>query len=232
MAENESERMEKAAPATEEAAEAAPKAEAAPRTEAASKAETGGQDKPKKGWKREVFEWVMVFVVAGVIAFVVRTFLFVPVMVDGESMLNTLQDHEYLIATKYDYLLGDPERFDVVICHYPGRMRAGLLGIGQMQEDFVKRVVGLPGETIELRDGVLYVDGEYVAQDMLQHLSLDNLGPVTLAPGYYFVLGDNRPNSLDSRHVGPIARDAILGRVRQVFFPLSAIRSVEYTPGL
>lgn len=220
MAENESERTENMA-VSPEAAGTAPKAEAA---------EAGKREKPKKSWKREVFEWVMVFVVAGVIAFVVRTFVFVPVMVDGQSMMNTLQDREFLIATKYDYLLGDPERFDVVICHYPGRMRPGLLGIGEVQEDFVKRVVGLPGETIELRDGVLYVDGEYIPQDMLVHLSLDDLGPITLAPGYYFVMGDNRPNSLDSRDVGSIERNDIIGRVRQVFFPLSAIRSVEYAP--
>lgn len=220
MAENESGRTENMA-VSPEAAGTAPKAEAA---------EAGKREKPKKSWKREVFEWVMVFVVAGVIAFVVRTFVFVPVMVDGQSMMNTLQDREFLIATKYDYLLGDPERFDVVICHYPGRMRPGLLGIGEVQEDFVKRVVGLPGETIELRDGVLYVDGEYIPQDMLVHLSLDDLGPITLAPGYYFVMGDNRPNSLDSRDVGPIERNDIIGRVRQVFFPLSAIRSVEYAP--
>ena len=77
---------------------------------------------------------------------------------------------------------------------------------------------------------MLYVNGEYVAQDMLVHLSLDDLDPITLAPGYYFVMGDNRPNSLDSRDVGPIERNDIIGRVRQVFFPLSAIRSVEYAP--
>ncbi len=229
MAENESERMEKAAPATEEAAEAAPKAEAAPRTEAASKAETGGQDKPKKGWKREVFEWVMVFVVAGVIAFVVRTFLFVPVMVDGESMLNTLQDHEYLIATKYDYLLGDPERFDVVICHYPGRMRAGLLGIGQMQEDFVKRVVGLPGETIELRDGELYVNGEFVEQDFARTESTADFGPYTVPEGHYFVMGDNRDRSNDSRNpeVGALERSQIIGHVQYIIYPLDNMRRID-----
>ncbi len=171
---------------------------------------------------RELLEWLLVFTAVLLTAAFVRAYIAEPVRVDGRSMLETLHDGEYVIVEKYPYLFDDPVRFDIVACFYPGD--------GQTLN--VKRVLGLPGETIELRDGVLYVDGEYVAQDMLQHLSLDNLGPVTLAPGYYFVLGDNRPNSLDSRHVGPIARDAILGRVRQVFFPLSAIRSVEYTPGL
>ena len=77
------------------------------------------QEKPKKSIQREIFEWIMVFVVAAALAFVVRTFIFEPVRVDGSSMLNTLTDGEYMIATKFDYLLGDPERFDIVICDYP-----------------------------------------------------------------------------------------------------------------
>ena len=79
----------------------------------------GKKEKPKKSVKQEIFEWVMVFVVAAALAFVVRTFIFEPVRVDGSSMLNTLTDGDFMIATKYDYLMGDPERFDVVICDYP-----------------------------------------------------------------------------------------------------------------
>lgn len=83
------------------------------------KGKKGKKEKPKKSLQREIFEWVMVFVVAAAMAFVVRTLIFEPVRVDGRSMLNTLQDHEFMIATKFDYLLGDPERFDIVICDYP-----------------------------------------------------------------------------------------------------------------
>ncbi len=77
------------------------------------------EKKEKKSLKREIFEWIMVFVVAGAMAFVVRTFIFEPVRVDGASMMYTLEDGEFMIATKFDYLLGDPERFDIVICNYP-----------------------------------------------------------------------------------------------------------------
>ena len=105
--------------------------------------------------KREIFEWVMVFVVAAALAFVVRTFIFEPVRVDGNSMLNTLEDSEFMIATKFDYLMGDPERFDIVICDYPNT------DDGMYR---VKRVIGLPGETIELKKGELYVNGEHVEQ--------------------------------------------------------------------
>ena len=169
---------------------------------------------------RELLEWLLVFTAVLLTAAFVRAYIAEPVRVDGRSMLETLHDGEYVIVEKYPYLFDDPERFDIVACYYPG----------DRQTLNVKRVFGLPGETIELRDGVLYVDGEYIPQDMLVHLSLDDLGPITLAPGYYFVMGDNRPNSLDSRDVGPIERNDIIGRVRQVFFPLSAIRSVEYAP--
>ena len=73
--------------------------------------------KAKKSMQREIFEWVMVFVCALAMAFVLRTFVFEPVKVDGRSMMNTLQDHEYMIATKYDYLRGDPQRFDICLLY-------------------------------------------------------------------------------------------------------------------
>ena len=94
---------------------------------------------PKKSIKREIFEWIMVFVVAAAMAFVVRTFIFEPVRVDGASMMDTLVDGEYMIATKFDYLFADPDRFDVVICNYPNTTD------GMYR---VKRVIGMPGETI------------------------------------------------------------------------------------
>ena len=159
------------------------------------------KEKPKKSLKREIFEWVMVFVVAAALAFVVRTFIFEPVRVDGSSMLNTLEDSEFMIATKFDYLMGDPERFDIVICDYPNT------DDGMYR---VKRVIGLPGETIELKKGELYVNGE----------------PFTVPEGHYFVMGDNRNNSKDSRSpmVGALERKMIKGHVRCVVFPLNKAR--------
>ena len=101
---------------------------------------TGKNGKPKKSAKREALEWVLTIVAALAIAFVIRTFLFEPVRVDGGSMLETLQDGEIMFVTKFDYLGSNPDRFDVVICHYPNRGTT----------NFVKRVVGLPGDTVEI----------------------------------------------------------------------------------
>ena len=178
------------------------------------------KDKPKKTVKQEIFEWVMVIVVAAALAFVVRTFIFEPVRVDGSSMLNTLTNNDFMIATKYDYLLGDPERFDVVICDYPntsdGKYR-------------VKRVIGLPGETLELVAGELYINGEHLEQQFDMTDNAAYFGPYTVPEGHYFVMGDNRNNSKDSRStlVGALPRSMIRGHVRMVVFPLSHAGAVE-----
>ena len=177
-------------------------------------------EKQKKSWKQEIFEWIMVFVVAAAIAFPIRTFLFEPVRVDGSSMLNTLTDSEFMIATKFDYLFSDPERFDIVICHYPNTTD------GMYR---VKRVIGLPGETVELRMGKLYVNGEYMEQDFDMTENYTNFGPITMGEDDYFVLGDNRNNSKDSRSamVGPLDRDMIKGHVRAVVFPFTNFRLIK-----
>lgn len=170
------------------------------------------KDKPKKSVRREIFEWVMVFVVAALLATCVRTLIFEPVRVDGSSMLNTLTDKDLMIASKFDYILGDPERFDIVICNYPntddGKYR-------------VKRVIGMPGETIELRAGELYVDGEHVEQNFDMTENETFFGPYTVPEGHYFVMGDNRNNSRDSRSplVGALSRNEIKGHVRAVILP-------------
>ena len=171
----------------------------------------------KKSLKREIFEWIMVFVVAASLAFDVRTFIFEPVRVDGASMMYTLEDGEFMIATKFDYLLGDPERFDIVICNYPNTAD------GMYR---VKRVIGMPDETIELRAGELYVDGKHIEQNFDMTPNQAYFGPYTVPPGHYFVIGDNRNNSKDSRSamVGPLPRNMIEGHVRAVVFPFSHFR--------
>lgn len=182
--------------------------------------EKAGKEKQKKSLQREIFEWIMVFVVAAALAFVVRTFIFEPVRVDGQSMLNTLENNEFMIATKFDYLLGDPERFDIVICDYPNT------DDGMYR---VKRVIGLPGETIELRLGELYVDGEHVEQNFDMTPNETNFGPFTVPENAYFVMGDNRNNSKDSRNplVGALDRSMIKGHVRAVVFPLGRMRLLD-----
>ena len=173
--------------------------------------------KPKKSWKKELLEWVVTLAAAVVIALVVRTLLFEPVRVDGNSMANTLVNGEVMFVTKPEYLLGEPERFDVIICRYPNRGNT----------NFVKRIVGLPGDVVEMNEGYLYVNGEKYEEEYLDHRADYNMKPYTVPEGMYFVLGDNRSNSNDSHLIGPIKREMIVGHVRHVILPLGSWRPID-----
>lgn len=179
-----------------------------------------------KGFFAELLSWALHLAVAAAIVLLVYTFLLQPVRVDGRSMCNTLQDGELMLVTKPEYLLGDPAFGDVVTCRYPGRGNA----------TFVKRVMGLPGDVIEIRDNIVIRNGEAVSEPYLT-ADLNNNGfdmePFTLGDEEYFVMGDNRDHSHDSRNYysngtpAAITRNMILGHVRWIIFPLSGIRGVE-----
>lgn len=190
------------------------------------------KEKVKKSIGREILEWVMVIVVAVAVALCIRTFGFTFVGVDGVSMNDTLQNKEVMLVTKMDYLMGEPQRFDVVICHYPNRVRAGWFGI-QEPTDFVKRIVGLPGDTVEILEGYLYVNGTkydepYINDEYRVRGGSDGytFPAYTVPEGCYFVMGDHRNNSNDSRAQGPLTRDMIVGHARQIVFPFNAWRSI------
>ena len=171
----------------------------------------GKKEKPKKTLKQELIEWVVTLAVALAIAVVVRTFFVEPVRVDGNSMYPTLKHGEIMIVSKMGYLFGgEPELFDVVICHYPNRGNT----------NFVKRIVGLPGDTVEIRGGKLMVNGVMYNEKFLHEPIAENFGPYTVPEGKYFVMGDNRNNSNDSRRseVGALDREYIIGKVSAVLW--------------
>lgn len=175
-------------------------------------------NKPAFSLKREIFEWVRAIVLALIVVLIIRTFFFTMIRVDGKSMMNTLQNGDRMIATILDMKIGDPGRSDIVICHYPegGDFR-------------IKRVIGLPGETLEIVDGTVLIDGEALDEPYVDNEKRQNYGPIELGEDEYFVMGDNRPNSTDSRDakVGPLKRDAIAGKARFTIWPLSRFGAVE-----
>ena len=172
---------------------------------------------PKKSVGREILEWVISILIAVALAFLIRTFLFEPIRVEGSSMIDTLHNNEYVIVTKPEYLFRAPNRFDVVICRYPDR-----------SENFVKRLVGLPGDTVEMDEGVLSVNGVAYEEPYIRDASRPRYAGVwTLGENEYFVLGDNRSNSNDSHIIGPISRDMIVGHVRFVVWPFNKMRTVQ-----
>lgn len=170
---------------------------------------------------------VLYYAAALCIALLLRFFVVSLARIKGRSMLPTLQDRDWTLVWRLPYILGRPRRFDVVICHFPGRKMKRLPFLPQ---SFVKRVIGLPGETLEVVEGILHIDGQPVAEDFLDPAHtrfFRNRPPVTLGPDEYFVMGDNRDSSNDSRRVGPLRRRAIVGRAVCVIFPPRRIRRVR-----
>ncbi len=189
----------------------------------------GGEQMAKKK-KNEWVEWTKALLVALGLAFIVRMFLFAPIIVDGPSMLPTLHDRDQMIVNKFSYYFHDPERFDIVVFH------------ASSQKDFIKRVIGLPGEHVAVIDDVLYIDGDPVAQDFLREndsdantfdsvrndFSLEEIpGNYDVIPeGHVLVLGDNRGNSTDSRMIGLISMDQIVGKTSLIYWPFDRIQFV------
>ncbi len=164
---------------------------------------------------REILSWVAVFAAAILVAALVQFFVLKPLRVDGQSMSQTLIHNEFILVSKADYWRLEPQRLDVVICRYPDR-----------EDTYVKRVVGIPGDTVEVKKDVVLVNGRALTEDYITYPADYNFGPIILKADEYFVLGDNRIHSTDSHIIGPIKRDAILGRVRLVIYPLDKIRTI------
>ena len=150
-----------------------------------------------------------------ILALLLRRFVCALVLVKGRSMMDTLQNHELMLALRYG-LFGRPRRFDVVICKYPNRKQL-----------FVKRIIGMPGERISMEEGRVYISGEELEENFQKRHCMCSFDEVILGENEYFVMGDNRPCSVDSRKVGPIKEDMLLGRAKCVIFPLKRRRRID-----
>jgi signal peptidase I len=133
-------------------------------------------------------------------------------MVQGQSMFPNFDDDQVLYVSRLNYLLGQPERLDIVVFHYPN----------DPKEDYIKRVIGLPGDIVEIRDAHIYVNNTALNEPYINELCeprrcADNRWD--LAPDEYFVMGDNRNHSSDSRVFGPVKRDLIVGEVLVRYWP-------------
>ncbi|KAB2334525.1 signal peptidase I [Cytobacillus depressus] len=167
--------------------------------------------------KKEVFSWIKSLAFAFIVAFICREFLFLPTTVFGESMSPTFQDQERVVISKTAAI----ERFDVVVFDAPDV--AG--------KKYIKRVIGLPGDRIEMRDDVLYINGKAFEESYLKENKEGN--PLNRLTGDFllqevpkdslFVMGDNRLNSKDSRHFGFIPINSVIGEVKFRFYPFQAI---------
>jgi signal peptidase I len=165
---------------------------------------------------RELVAAAQTLVSAAVYATLIVTFGVQVARVDGLSMAPTLEDHDRLIVNKLVYELGDPRPGDIVMLYYP-------LNPDKM---FVKRVIAREGDTVRIVDGRVYVNDiplhdDYVPAEFRSH---DDWGPQVIQQGYYFVMGDHRNNSSDSRHWGPVPKKYIVGKVKVRWWPLQDAR--------
>ncbi len=148
-----------------------------------------------------------------ILAVVIHIFLAQATVVYGQSMEPSLHSTERLVIEKVSYYFSAPQRHDIVVLDLP-----------QMPELLIKRVIGLPGETIEIRNGVVFVDGKAQDETYVSIPGDTQYGPLNLRPMTYFVMGDNRINSNDSRAFGPVTRSSVVGRAWLRYWPFRHFR--------
>lgn len=169
--------------------------------------------------KKTIWEFAKTIITALVIALLITTFI-KPTLVKGYSMYPTIEPYNYLIVNKLPYLTGEPERGDIIV------FKVHIYSDNGEEKDLIKRVIGIAGDVIEIRDGVVYRNGKALKEDYIYGgITPGDMAPITVDEGYIFVMGDNRPNSMDSRDpgIGEIAVSDILGRVDLRLYPFSKI---------
>lgn len=180
----------------------------------------------KKRIYKELWDWGKAIGVAVILAILIRTFLFSPTIVDGESMMTTLKDGEFLIVNKFVYRVGAPKHGDIVTFH------------ATEKKDYIKRVVGVAGDRIVMKDDQLYINGvqmdEPYLHDSIAYWHELEGTPFTedffvdeIPDGTIYVLGDNRRSSRDSRIIGPIPLDRVIGRADVSIWPIPTFRLLK-----
>ena len=166
----------------------------------------------------KVIKTILSYVLVIGIAILIKIYIFSPIKVNGTSMVPTLNNGDIMILNEIGYYLNGLDRFDIVV-------------INSDDEKIIKRVIGLPGETIEYRDNKLYVNGEFVAENFkhkdTSDFKLSDINVTTIPNNYYFVVGDNRTNSKDSRSIGLISKKKIMGKANFILYPFSRIGNVQ-----
>jgi signal peptidase I len=171
--------------------------------------------------RHEIRVWTRDLLIAIGLALVIIVFLYQPVKVEGTSMAPLLTDQERIFINKFVYRFEAIQRGDVVVFWYPL----------DRSKSFIKRVVALPGEMIEIRRGVVYVNGQVVAEPYVppRYADVSDYGPSKVPDGMYFVMGDHRISSNDSRVFGPVASQYIYGRAVFAYWPVDHFGSLSAT---
>lgn len=166
----------------------------------------------------EIKDWVVSILIAVVLAFFIRYFIVELYMVEGPSMRPTLVNSERLVVNKFIYRFKQPERGEVLVFKYPR----------DQSRDFIKRVIAIPGDTIEVKEGRVFLNGQLLNETYILERTRGSYPLSTVPEGHVFVMGDNRNNSEDSRFkdVGFVPYTLIKGKAVIVFWPLDHIKSL------
>lgn len=160
---------------------------------------------------KKIIYTVIPYIIIIISVVLIRSFIITPIQVDGLSMYPTLTDKEILILKKYSKTYN---RFDVIVFDYDGKK-------------LIKRIIGLPGDTVEYKNNKLYINGKYIKENFLDSYTetydfkLESIGYKSVPSDAYFVMGDNRTNSTDSRIIGPISKDTIDGIANFTIYPIT-----------
>ena len=178
------------------------------------------QEEPEKSFLRDLLELVLYLAAAVVICLLIVNFIAVRSIVDGNSMYPLLNDGDNLIVEKVSYYFHEPERFDVIVFELKN----------EPGTHYIKRIIGLPGERVRVADGIVYINGEPLTEDVYGREPMEKsyraAEEITLGEDEYFVLGDNRNHSQDSRtvYVGNVERKQFVGRAWLRFWPFSSFK--------
>ena len=182
------------------------------------------EDEQKRNARKEVFSWVRMFATVIVVVFVLTHFIIINAKVPSGSMENTIMTHDRLIGFRFAYWFDEPQRGDIILFEYPV----------DEKQIYIKRVIGLPGETVQIKNGKVYINGKKLKSDIYGITKyIDEPGiaeePLELGKDEYFCLGDNRPVSYDSRYeeVGSVHRSEIIGKVWIRIWPLTKFGKVS-----
>jgi len=163
---------------------------------------------------REIFSWIRMIIFSFAIAFFLSFFVIANATIGSGSMENTIMTGDRVMCNRLAYTFSDPERFDIILFEYP---------YGEEPINYVKRIIGLPGETVEIIDGRVYINGAIkpLNEKFVREVPLGNFGPFEIPEGQYFVLGDNRNSSFDSKSwsIPYISRDTFIGKALFVYYP-------------
>lgn len=164
-------------------------------------------------------DFILPLIIGLIIVYLLRVFVFGLYYVPSGSMIPHLEINDHVFATKFSYQLHDPKRYDVIVFDYPVEYKEN-----GKEVRYVKRLIGLPNETVEIKNNEIYINGKVIEDSFRANdTDMSDFGPVTVGENEFFMMGDNRNHSNDSRIWGTVPRELLIGKVQLIYWPINRI---------